>query len=268
METQLDLSYEDFYLGKKRRKISNPSDDLKAYQRTKIKGLENTYERLISGSEIENTAHGFIRNRNCAGCAIQHIGFEMTIMLDISKFFDSVTKEMIETVDFESAQDKYLFHAEGYTAQGFPTSPILANIASIPMLTQINQFLKQVYKEKYAFTVYADDIQISINRIMPLSRREENIIINKIVEFANLHKLVINKNKTRVRYAKYGFRRILGINVGEDCIRATRKTMIKNRAARHQNNNLSLGGLTAWSMNILPKQNKTKHIERKKKEKQ
>lgn len=122
------------------------------------------------------------------------------------------------------------------------------------MLIQINQFLKQVYKEKYAFTVYADDIQISINRIMPLDRREENIIISKIIDFANLHNLKINKNKTRVRYAKYGFRRILGINVGEDCIRATRKTMKKIRAARHQNNIQSLGGLSAWAMNILPKQ--------------
>ena len=262
----LDLSYEDFYIGKKKRKISNPSDDLKQYQRTKLKELENTYQRLISGSEIENTAHGFIKNKNYTKCAIQHIGFEMTIMLDISKFFDSITKEMVETVDFKSAQDKYFFHEEGYTAQGFPTSPILANIASIPMLVQINQFLKQVYKEKYAFTVYADDIQISINRIMPLARREENIIINKIVEFANLHNLKINKNKTRVRYAKYGFRRILGINVGEDCIRATRKTMKKIRAARHQNNHQSLGGLIAWSNCGLP--NKTKHIERKKKEKQ
>lgn len=266
METQLDLSYQDFYLGKKRRKISNPSDDLKAYQRSKVKELEKTYISLISGSEIENTAHGFIRNRNCAGCAIQHIGFEMTIMLDISKFFDSVTKDMVESVSFESAQDKYLFHSEGYTAQGFPTSTVLANIASIPMLIQINQFLKQVYKEKYAFTVYADDIQISINRIMPLARREENIIISKIIDFANLHNFKINKNKTRVRYAKYGFRRILGINVGEDCIRATRKTMKKIRAARHQNNIQSLGGLSAWATCGLP--NKTKHIERKKKEKQ
>lgn len=118
METQLDLSYQDFYLGKKRRKISNPSEDLKAYQRSKVKELEKTYINLISGSEIENTAHGFVRNRNCAGCAIQHVGFEMTIMLDISKFFDSVTKDMVESVSFESAQDKYLFHSEGYTAQG------------------------------------------------------------------------------------------------------------------------------------------------------
>lgn len=266
MERQLDLSYEDFYIGKKRRKISSPSEDLKTYQRSKIKELENTYFKLTSGSEIENTAHGFIKNRNCAGCATYHIGFEMTIMLDISKFFDSVTKEMVENVDYNSAQDIHLFHKEGYTAQGFPTSPVLANIASIPLLIKINQFLKSIYKINYAFTIYADDIQISINRILPIERREENIIINKIIEFAKEYNLVINKNKTRVRYARYGYRRILGINVGKEYIRATRKTMKRIRAARHQNNIQSLGGLTAWSSCGLP--NKIKHIERKKKEKQ
>lgn len=258
MEQNLDLSYEDFYIGKKRRKISNPSEDLKAYQRNKIKELEKTYFKLISGSEIEDTAHGFIKNRNCAGCAIKHIGFEMTIMLDISKFFDSVTKEMIENVDSNSAKDKYLFHKEGYTAQGFPTSPILANIASIPLLIQINQFLKSIYNDKYAFTIYADDIQISINRILPLGRREENIIINNIIEFAKEHTLVVNKNKTRVRYARYGYRRILGINVGDDHIRASRKTMKRIRAARHQNNHQSLGGLISWSNCGLPKSKQKK----------
>lgn len=262
----LDLTYEDFYLGRKRRKISNPSEDLKNYQRSKLKGLEKIYKQLISGSEIENVAHGFVRNRNCASCAVKHIGYEMTIMLDISKFFDSVTKDMIEAVSYETAQDKYLFHKEGYTAQGFPTSPILANIASIPLLEKINQFLKQVYKDNYAFTIYADDIQISLNRIMPLARREENIIINKIAEFASEHNLKINKNKTRVRYSKYGYRRILGINVGEKEIRASRKTMKRIRAAEYQGNYQSLGGLTAWSHCSLPK--KDQHIIRKKKEKE
>lgn len=261
MERELDLSYQDFYIGEKRRKISCPSSDLKQYQRSKLKELEETYQSLISGSEIENVAHGFIRNRNCASCAIQHIGYEMTIMMDISKFFDSVTRAMISNVDVKSAQDKYLFHQNGYTAQGFPTSPILANIASIPMLEQIKSFLKSIYKEKFVFTIYADDIQISINRILPIGTREENIIIKNVIEIAKNYNLTINKNKTRIRYAKYGFRRILGINVGSDGIRASRKTMKKLRAAQHQENIFSIKGLLEWAK--CPQPNKIKHIERK-----
>lgn len=254
----LNLTYEDFLLGKKRRRISNPSDDLKKYQRSKLKKLESIYFDLIKGTEIQNTAHGFISNRNCASCAHKHIGYEMTIMMDISKFFDTVTVQMIKNVSEEAASDKYLFHNDGYTAQGFPTSPVLCNIASIPMLNQINDFMKSLYGNNFAFTIYADDIQISINRIMKEIRREENLIINKIIDIAKQNNLTINKNKTRVRYAKYGFRRILGINVGSESIRLTRKTKRRIRAATHQNNYHSLGGLIAWSHCSLPKKMKIK----------
>ena len=234
MATELDLTYRDFFLGAKRRRISAPSEDLKNYQRSKLSKLETIYWNLISGSDIFNVAHGFLSNRGCTTAAINHIGYELTIMLDISKFFDSVTKDMVKSVSKEAAEDDRLFHRLGYTAQGFPTSPILANIASIPMLLEINSFLKSLYGEqdkdnkKFAFTIYADDIQISINRKFEKIARE-----------------------TRVRYSEYGFRRILGINVG-DKMRATRKTMRRIRAAKHQNNYHSLGGLTVWSKCLLP----------------
>lgn len=257
METELDLTYRDFFLGAKRRRISAPSEDLKNYQRSKLSKLETIYWSLISGSDIFNVAHGFLSNRGCTTAAINHIGYELTIMLDISKFFDSVTKDMVKSVSEEAAKDDKLFHRLGYTAQGFPTSPILANIASIPMLLEINSFLKSLYGEqdkdnkKFAFTIYADDIQISINRKFEKSAREENAIIRKIVQIAQSYNLTINPNKTRVRYSEYGFRRILGINVG-DKMRATRKTMRRIRAAKHQNNYHSLGGLTVWSKCLLP----------------
>ena len=50
------------------------------------------------------------------------------------------------------------------------SSPILANIASLNMVKQIKLFLNALHKDsekiedtKYAFTIYADDIQISTN---------------------------------------------------------------------------------------------------------
>ena len=46
---------------------------------------------------------------------------------------------------------------------------------------------------------------------------------------------------------------ILGINVGNDHIRASRETMRKIRAADHQGNFHSKGGLTTWSKNLVPK---------------
>lgn len=75
-------------------------------------------------------------------------------------------------------------------------------------------------------------------------------MVNKIAK-ENLFK--INRNKTRVRSSVAGYRKILGINVGDDHIRATRKVMRKIRAADHQGNFHSKGGLSSWSKCYLPK---------------
>ena len=102
--------------------------------------------------------------------------------------------------------------------------------------------------DRFAFTVYADDIQISTNykSLIPT-------IIHNVNSFAVNNGFTINRNKTRVRRSINGYRRILGINVGSDHIRATRKTMRKIRAADHQGNYHSKGGLVTWSKNLLPK---------------
>lgn len=250
-----DLSYRDFKILKKNgksRKISAPSKDLLKYQRNLMPFLEKEHLRLEKDFEVEWIQHGFIKNRNCVTAAKEHIGFEYTICMDLSEFFDSCNKN-----HFKENITKYshLFHKDGYCAQGFASSPILANIASLNMVKQIKLFLNALHKNeekiedtKYAFTIYADDIQISTN-----SKSKIKMIIDAIVTFASHNGFSINKNKTRVRCSKAGYRKILGINVGNDHIRASRKTMRKIRAANHQGNFHSKGGLTTWSKNLLPK---------------
>ena len=117
-------------------------------------------------------------------------------------------------------------------------------------------------------TIYADDIQISINDLSEI----ENII-NIITEEFTKAGFEINPNKTRLRKTKYGYRRILGVNVGYKDMRATRKVMRKIRACRHlvqvvENPKIrreigqSLGGLVVWSKvcsgEITPKKKKIK----------
>ena len=67
------------------------------------------------------------------------------------------------------------------------------------------------------------------------------------------YNLTINPKKTRIHHAKHGNRRILGIQVGEHAIYPNRKLKKKIRAARHQNNGPSLGGLVTASRLLLPK---------------
>lgn len=256
-----DLSYRDFLIPKKNgkpRKISAPSKELLKYQHNLMRGLYAYHLKHESLLEVENIQHGFLKNRNCVTAARKHIGFKYTIIMDLQNFFDSCN-----TSHFPKSITRYthLFHKDGYCAQGFASSPILANIASLQMMKQIKENLISLHNEykltqefsepgvdTFAFTTYADDIQISTN-CKPLI----GTIIHNVDSFAVKNGFIINRNKTRVRTAIAGYRRILGINVGADHIRATRKTMRKIRAADHQGNYHSKGGLITWSKCMLPK---------------
>ena len=257
-----DLSYRDFLIPKKNgkpRRISAPSKELLKYQHNLMPGLYAYHMKRERELDINNIQHGFIPNRNCVTAATQHIGFKHTIIMDLQDFFDSCNMK-----HFNKGITRYshLFHAKGYCAQGFASSPILANIASLPMVKQIKDNLIQLHNEykltkeflepevkDFAFTIYADDIQISTNykQLIPT-------IIHNVDSFAVNNGFTINRNKTRVRNSINGYRRILGINVGSDHIRATRKTMRKIRAADHQGNYHSKGGLITWSLCKFPKQ--------------
>ena len=259
-----DLSYRDFLIPKKNgkpRRISAPSKELLKYQHNLMPGLYAYHKKKEREFDCENIQHGFIPNRNCVTAATQHIGFKHTIIMDLSNFFDSVN-----TSFFPKTITRYshLFHKEGHCAQGFASSPILSAIASLPMVNEIKQFLTTIHTNtvnnmdrlepgvpdyiSHAFTIYADDLQFSTNCTKLLKP-----IIETVTSIAESHGFKINRNKTRVRNAVNGYRRILGINVGADHIRATRKTMRKIRAADHQGNYHSKGGLVMWSHNLLPK---------------
>ena len=227
------------------RKICAPSDDLLKYQHKVMPSLESKFFDLEKEHKIEGIIHGFVKDRNCVTAASQHVGYDLTIMMDIVAFFDHVT--MAHT----GVNDENLYSVDGYCAQGFATSPILANIGIIPTVAWIKDYLDSEFKDRYCFTMYADDIQISINSD---NFEEETAEIIAIVEAAlSATGFQIHPHKTRIRHAKFGYRRILGINVGDITFRATRKTMRKIRAAKHQKNGPSAGGLTTWSKCLLPK---------------
>lgn len=253
---QKDYSYKEYDIPKKNgkfRKIVAPSQDLLNYQRKKLKEeLEPLYNKITSGTRMEEIIHGFVPGRNCVTLVEKHIGYNSTVIMDLSNFFDTVKRKMFDNVQIYNkiVKDNLLFHGNNYCAQGFATSPMLANLAFIPVLEDIDNFLKTLLTN-YQLTIYADDIQIS-TQLMNSEVIREKIII-PIATIIENHKFKVNPNKTRIRYAKYGYRKILGINVGDTEIRATRKTMRKIRAARHKENGPSLGGLTTWSKCYRPK---------------
>lgn len=248
------MEYKEYVIpkkGGKTRKIVAPDAELKTYQRGELRSLEAIFkkESKIHGILDYDLFHGFLHGKNCVTAATKHIGYEATVMMDISNFFDSVFANHISPI---YKLDSKLFHREGHAAQGFPSSPMVANIAAVPVMAEIAMKVRSLEADA-AITIYADDVTISVNNraVIP--------IVQRIVKRAfNTHGFTINERKTRVKYAKHGYRRILGVNVGDYGVRATRKTMRKIRAARHQSKKSihaarSCGGLMTWSQCILPR---------------
>lgn len=258
------FEYTEFAIPKKNgkiRRIFAPSPGLLAQQQAMLPNLNTILAKVEDQEGIKDILHGFVKNRNPVTAATKHIGYDLTLMMDISNFFDSVNSKHISNAPLLMTSDyngsiMNCIHigglaTSGFTAQGFATSPILANICITPIVRDIKEYLETKFKDRYAFTIYADDIQISINSSDFILETEKLVdIISYLFESEGFE---MNTNKTRIRHAKFGHRRILGVNVGDDKLYASRKTMRKIRAARHQSNGPSLGGLITWSKCMLPK---------------
>ena len=244
------------------RKIVAPSSELKKAQRKAKHKLEYAFKKQAESFGVSECFHGFLKNRNCITAATLHVGFDTTVQFDLANFFDTVHKNMLDEYLFESLDldEEILFHKKGYAAQGFPSSPIVANIALIPMVREFKEYLTQDFgKENFAFTVYADDITISYNN--PEKDKHDTIwkwIRDTLTDVVESYDFEINPKKTRVRFAKYGARKILGVNVWEDRITATRRVNRRVRAIRNQVDKGEpkgpvLGGMVNWKNCHFPK---------------
>lgn len=107
-------------------------------------------------------------------------------------------------------------------------------------LLDLNQFF-------VAYTRYADDITISTNRL-DILYDFKNILKDTVAKYG----YEINQSKTRLQKFTFGNRVITGVSVGDNGIKPTRKVLKKLRAAKHQNNIVSMNGLAEWCKLKLP----------------
>ena len=255
-----DMYYDEYQIPKKNgtyRRICAPSPALLSYQRSFLEAIESNF-RMQPGSSIY---HGFVKNRNCVTAANEHVGFNTTVVMDIHNFFDTVhrQKAILLGTDYDSLDavhrnaliaNDYFYHKDGTLAQGFATSPMLANIVLVQTTRTIDIGLKEAFGYAYRMTVYADDIQISLNS----ENYDDSYFVTELVkEELEASGFKVHPHKTRISYAKYGYRKILGIGVGDNHIKPSRKVIRKIRAARHQQNGPSLGGLVNYANLNLPR---------------
>ena len=188
--------------------------------------------------------YAFLKDRNCALMALQHIGLRYTLSMDLENFFESVTTRHVKGVLPTDLVDRCFIN--GRLRQGLPTSPVISNIAFIPFDSAIVGALKGL-KIDAVYTRYADDLVFSYADVTAGGKIQA--LVRQIVESGGFK---VNERKTRIQSAKNGRIVVAGVALDKSGLHATRKTRRKIRAALHQKKELSAAGLGEWAKCKLP----------------
>ena len=157
---------------------------------------------------------------------------EITKYYEINNSYNITTQQM----------KKYCF-VDNFLPQGFPTSPILSNLAFLNIDKKIINFIKTLNENnEIVYTRYADDLSFSFNNI---TYKEQ--ITNFILKTLNEHGFNINTKKTEFYDEnKIGRRFVTGVGISKSQLVPTRAVKRKLRAAQHQKNESSANGLKEW----------------------
>ncbi|MCX5810840.1 MAG: reverse transcriptase family protein [Proteobacteria bacterium] len=148
-----------------------------------LKGIHKVlYKYLNEVYKAPECVHGFVPGRGTKTNATEHLGKKKVFKLDIHEFFDSIREhDICEAFCGLGCLNDMAVHLakattiNGKLAQGFNTSPVLANIVFKPLDEQLNLICNK-YHCKY--TRYADDMTISSDCQLPPIRQIETILSN------------------------------------------------------------------------------------------
>lgn len=164
--------YREFYVPKKngdQRLIEDPLSPLKKPLR-KL----NDFLQAVYFFHRTDSAYGFLTNptddpqpRHILSNAEQHLGSTWLLNMDMEDFFHSISEarvlEIFEAPLLNFPRDVSSVLAglccyKGRLPMGAPTSPILSNLASIPLDQDLEHYARQ---QGWHYTRYADDMSFS-----------------------------------------------------------------------------------------------------------
>lgn len=251
--SSISFHYQRFFIttrGGKKRTIYAPDDSLKQLLRVFfLPTLQAVYDSKV----IYSCDHAFISGKNCVTNAQSHIIHRYVLKMDIQQFFQSITIWHLAFYFEGSPLIKFLdmLLVDGHLPQGFPTSPVLANIAMIRVDQEIVDYLKSI-SVRICYTRYSDDLTFSFpNKGMMVD------IVTGVTRILNKYRLSVHPNKTKLQDKANGRAVITGVGVSMTRVHPTRKTLKKIRAAKHQGNDQSAKALIAWAKCTLPKHHTT-----------
>lgn len=219
----------------------------KAKKATSLKKILPEIKSIYQHHVVYDIDHAFVGGKNCVTNALVHLPHRYVLSLDIDNFFDSIRSEHVSAF-----LPKYMIEQtfiDNALPQGFATSPMIANIAMIPVDKMlIEQIIHHRLKNSSVlYSRYADDLTFSFNHIA-----EKGIIIAEVIRILRHFNLKINRKKIKLYDKQHGRAIVTGVAIDFVKVYPTRKTLKRIRAARHQQNKNALAGLVGWSLCKLP----------------
>lgn len=170
------------------RVIVIPCDELKKIQRWILR-------EILYKNNIDEVAHGFIKNRSIVTNAQIHLNAKIVYNLDLKDFFPSIKFLNVYNVFKKMGYNRNvctllsnLCTYEGYLPQGAPTSPYLSNLVLKRMDMRLKCYSE---KKKLKYSRYADDLTFSGERLS----KNTKYFIKKIILSEGFE---INLKKERV----------------------------------------------------------------------
>lgn len=234
------------------RTIVVPSNEERIYLRSLLRRLAPAERRLAVARGVDCVAHGFIAGRSPVTNAWLHVGYAVSVSMDLASWFDSVRQEQVAAALEAAGEDPALADRvcwRGHPAQGLPTSPTAANLAAIAMDRDIIDALATLSCAA-RYTRYADDMTIS------LQTTDESVVravIEQVRRVVERQQWTIRQDKTLIQWARAGRRVITGVAVGPREIAVPRRVRRRLRAAEHRHaGSGACRGLREWCRLRLP----------------
>jgi len=184
-------AYHIFCIDKKngeKRNIASPSMNIKYRQQWILRNILDKIDMLDS-------VHGFVKGRSIVTNALEHVGKECILNIDIADFFPSISKNKVirtfENIGYCKKVATLLADIccfKESLPQGAPTSPSLANIVFSEVDDEILKFIKN---KGINYTRYADDLTFSSNEDL-------FYLVEVIYGILERYDYKPNKNKTNI----------------------------------------------------------------------
>ncbi len=211
-----------------------------------------------------NVVHGFLKDRNPQTHARVHRGAKTIVQLDLYHAFESTGRwpvlVALANIGAEAGQIEQVAQntfIKDFIPAGFPTSPVLFNIAMLELDLQMVEFSKD---HSLKYSRYGDDLAVS--------SRDEHLPQTTIQEIINLIKAYgYDPHKIRVGHPRSKPVKICGVSLFRGKAYINGRTKRAVRARVHQaliDGNLaraqSLMGHVVYTEGVVPSQIKKDHI--------